>query len=268
MTKDQRAAIEAICGAAVESIERFPGGDISGASAVKLADGRKFVAKTGPVVSVEAGMLRAMEAASTPSPRVIGCRDDVMVIEHLVARGGLGDAWDGLAEALHGLRELTSETYGWHEDYALRHVRVENAPTESWSRFWAERRLACHVPHLDASLGKRVEKLAAALDAIIPAKPDATFVHGDLWGGNVLASGNRIAGLIDPCACWGDREVDAASLTVFDHPPESFFAALDLEAGWRERQPVYRLWMWLLHVRLFGDSYRPAVERELDTLGF
>lgn len=268
MTEAQRATIEAICGAAVENIERFPGGDISGASAVRLADGRKLVAKYGPVVAVEAGMLRAMQAASTPSPRVIGCRDDVMVIEHLVADGAFQNAWDSLAEALFGLGELTSESYGWHEDYALRHVQVENSPCDSWSRFWAERRLACHVPHLEPSLGRRIEKLADALEEIIPAKPVATFVHGDLWGGNVLASGNRITGLIDPCACWGDREVDAASLTVFDHPPESFFAALDLAAGWRGRQPVYRLWMWLLHVRLFGDSYRPAVERELDTLGF
>lgn len=84
----------------------------------------------------------------------------------------------------------------------------------------------------------------------------------------MLVSSESISGLIDPCAYYGDREVDVASLTVFDAPPPEFLEALHLECGWRERLPVYRLWMWLLHVRLFGESYRPAVERGLATLGF
>ena len=43
---------------------------------------------------------------------------------------------------------------------------------------------------------------------------------------------------------------------------------MQLETGWQERQPVYRLWTWLLHVRLFGNGYLSAVERELASLGF
>ena len=46
------------------------------------------------------------------------------------------------------------------------------------------------------------------------------------------------------------------------------FEALELDRGWKQRQPIYRLWMWLVHVRLFGASYRSAVTRELDLLGF
>ncbi|MEC7889280.1 MAG: fructosamine kinase family protein, partial [Pseudomonadota bacterium] len=38
--------------------------------------------------------------------------------------------------------------------------------------------------------------------------------------------------------------------------------------GWQKRLPVYRLWMWLIHVRLFGSGYRVAAERDLDQLGF
>ena len=76
------------------------------------------------------------------------------------------------------------------------------------------------------------------------------------------------ASLIDPCAYYGDREVDVAAMTVFDTPPEAFFDRLELSPGWRARLPVYRLWMWLTHVRLFGESYRPAAEADLDRLGF
>ena len=265
---DLATAIETICGSPVSRLYRFPGGDISGAARVELEDGRTVVAKTGPVVDVEAGMLRELERASTPSPKVLGVEDQVLVIEHLPSSGSLTDAWDSLAEALHGLRGLGGEKYGWHQDYALRHVTVENTHCLNWAEFWAERRLRCHVPHLEAILGSRVTQLADAMPDILPSHPQVVFVHGDLWGGNILADGGKISGLIDPCAYYGHDEVDAASLTVFDDPPDRFFDALELGHGWRERQPVYRLWMWLLHVRLFGNNYRPAVERELDTLGF
>ena len=269
MTGDLATAAARFCGQRPVSIQRFPGGDISGASRLTFADGSSVVGKTGPVVAVEARMLKAMAASAAPVPKVLGHDEQHLLIEYLSADRALsGEVWASLAEALHALHQVTAEGYGWHEDYALRHVRVENEALADWPRFWAERRLLCHEPHIAPVLARRIEALAQALPGLLPRSPSPSLLHGDLWGGNVLVSGKCISGLIDPCAYHGDREVDAASLTVFDSPPESFFDALELESGWRERQPVYRLWMWLLHVRLFGESYRPAVERELATLGF
>lgn len=74
-------------------------------------------------------------------------------------------------------------------------------------------------------------------------------------------------GLIDPACCHGDREVDVAMLGLFDHPPARFHDALGLAPGWRERQPVYRLWPLLVHVRLFGASYLAPTLGALDSLG-
>ena len=260
---------ERLAGSPLVSQQRFAGGDISGASEVRFSDGRVLVAKQGPVVDVEARMLETMARSGAPVPRVIGYGDDVLLLERLPNDAALsGRVWSSLAAALNALHCETAESYGWDENYALRHVTVPNARKENWAEFWGENRLLCHLPHLPSSLARRVEALASKLSEIVPAQPRASLVHGDLWGGNVLVGGEAISGLIDPCAFYGDREVDAASLTVFDHPPHEFFAMLGLEPGWQERQPVYRLWMWLLHVRLFGDGYVSAADRDLAALGF
>lgn len=263
------ALIERLAGSPVVQQQRFPGGDISGASEVRLADGRVVVAKYGPVVDIESRMLKTMALSDAPIPAVLEQEDDVLLIERLPSDGSLtGKAWLSLAEALHAVHARRGDAFGWHEDYALRHIAVENSALVDWPQFWSERRLLCHVPHLAVPLGRRIERLAMKMHEVLTAQPAPCLLHGDLWGGNVLVCEDKVSGLIDPCAYFGDREVDAASLTLFDDPPEYFFEALDFDEGWRNRQPVYRLWMWLVHVRLFGSSYVSAVERELDALGF
>jgi len=94
-----------------------------------------------------------------------------------------------------------------------------------------------------------------------------SLLHGDLWGGNILGNAGQVVGLIDPACYYGDREVDFAMLTLFDNPPNPFFEAAGLEAGWRERLDAYRLWPLLVHLRLFGTSYVPHVVGCLDRLG-
>lgn len=262
--------IERLLGTSVTGSQRFAGGDISGATRVDLADGRVVVAKSGPVVGQEGRMLQAMAALGAPVPRVLAQEGDLLLIEYVPSGGRLaGDAaWANLAEAMATLRQADAKGYGWDENYALRDIEVVNTRTGNWPLFWAEKRLLCHVPYLDHALADRIEALATRLPDLLPARPPIALVHGDLWGGNVVVAANDTVRLIDPNAFHGDREVDAATLTVFDTPSPSFFEHLDLAQEWEDRQPIYRLWTWLVHVRLFGASYRPAVERDLAALGF
>jgi fructosamine-3-kinase len=97
-----------------------------------------------------------------------------------------------------------------------------------------------------------------------PAEPPARL-HGDLWGGNVLAGADGRPWLIDPAAYGGHREIDLAMLRLFGGASERVFAAYEevspLAEGWRERVELWQLFPLLVHAVLFGGAYVESVRR-------
>jgi fructosamine-3-kinase len=260
--------IARVTGAEVVGSRKLAGGDLGGATRLDLSDGRSVVAKQGRDARREGAMLAAMRETGAPVPEVLHCEGQLLLMELVEGGGPAGpEGWSDLARVLEMLHAPVDRLYGWSEDYHFAEVAIPNGETDSWTAFWGEKRIGCHAPHLGPKIGRRLEKLAGRLGDLIPDNPPASLLHGDLWGGNILFAEGRVAGLIDPACYYGHREVDVAMLTLFDHPPEEFFDALPLEAGWRDRLPVYRLWPLLVHLRLFGRSYRAAVERALDACG-
>ncbi len=211
-------------------------------------------------------MLKAIAETGAPAPRVWHGEDDLLIMDYVDADGVKG--WESLADALAQLHAPRDELYGWENDYAFGTISIANSRTENWPRFWAECRLLCHAEKIDSSIARRLETLSKSLPDLLPAYPTPSLLHGDLWGGNILFHQGKLAALIDPASYVGHREVDVAMLTMFDHPPHEFFEALELEEGWRERLPIYRLWPLLVHLRLFGDTYKNSVTNALRTLGF
>ena len=247
------------------TFEQRLGGDVSGATLMTLANGNKVVAKRGHTARLQAEMLRSIGATGAPVPAVLGEDRGLLVMAYLEHDGN--GSWKSLSAALELLHVPAEKPYGWPANFAFGKVGMPNANDGDWPKFWAENRLLCHNRHIGHGLAHRIDKLANRLDGMLPANPPAALLHGDLWGGNLLWNDGELAGLIDPACYYGDREVDFAMLTLFDDPPESFFEAAELEAGWRERQDVYRLWPLLLHVRLFGDTYVAPTADCLDRLG-
>lgn len=128
--------------------------------------------------------------------------------------------------------------------------------------------MLAHVSDLAPDLARRIDTLAHDLPNRLPAQPRPALLHGDLWAGNILVSGCKVSGLIDPACYHGHREVDIAMLGLFDRPGAAFFEAYGpLEPGHAERLVIYRLWPALVHLRLFGTSYRPMVEGLLSAAG-
>lgn len=258
-------AIEAALGEAVLQTRQLPGGDLGGAAHVTLADGRAVVAKQGHLALREGAMLRAIARTGAPAPRVFHCSDTLLVMELVESDGSAG--WDSMVSGLRLLHAPQDRAYGWDADYAFGSVTIHNGPLANWPQFWAERRLLPFREHVDPSLARRLEHVARRLPDLLPANPPSALLHGDLWGGNVLFNRGKLAALIDPACYHGDREVDFAMLQVFGSPPPAFLAASNLGPGWRERVPVYQLWPMLVHLRLFGSSYRGQVESLLSACG-
>lgn len=265
---DMVERIAALLQADIASATPVSGGDLSDVLRLRLGDGSGAIAKIGPLAVCEAEMLRAIAGTGAPAPRVIAAEGDLLVMTELPSAGALSDAWDSLAAAMRQLHAPREDAYGWHVDYAFGRLAIPNAGSGDWRAFWADNRLRSALPHLPSDLARRTERVAEALGELLPAQPTPALLHGDLWGGNVLVAGGAVTGLIDPASYIGDREVDVAMLTLFDHPPARFLDSLDLAPGWRQRLPIYRLWPLLVHLRLFGHGYAASVSSTLTEIGF
>lgn len=119
---------------------------------------------------------------------------------------------------------------------------------------------------------ERIEALCARLGEWLeePARP--SLIHGDLWGGNVLAADGRISGFIDPAIYYADPEIELAFTTLFGTFGDAFFRRYGelrpLRARFfEERRDLYNLYPLLVHVRLFGGEYVSQVEAILRKFG-
>jgi fructosamine-3-kinase len=258
-----------LTGVAEDKLERIAGGVLSEVLLLRRPDGRCTVAKGGGPVGAEAAMLRALIGAGAPAPMVEAEHDNVLLLEHIPNDGVFSPAaWADIGRVLRRLHAPADERYGWATDFRISTVEFDNRQGADWPAFWGQQRLAGTASVLDRPWRERIERLVPRLGDLLPAAPPASFLHGDLWTGNILVSEGKLAALIDPAAYYGHSEVDLAMLALFDSPPEAFWDAYGaLDPGWEERRPLYQLFPALVHVRLFGSGYETMTDRLLSQIG-
>ncbi|BAQ17109.1 fructosamine kinase family protein [Methyloceanibacter caenitepidi] len=280
--------LDTILGASVVSRARLSAGfGLTGIMAT-LSDGRRVAVKArasesvpGPSLALEGAMLADLARLSDlPVPHVYAAEADLLVMDFIDNDGGsITPAVERHAATLiAALHAIPRDQFGYDYDTLIGPLHQPNPPSDTWLPFFRDHRLL-HMAQaardegaLPHPLYGRLERLAGRLGEYLAEPSHPSLLHGDLWTGNVLVRGDRIAGFVDPAIYCGHPEIELAFTTMFGTFGRAFFDAyeeiLPLEPGFHEvRRDTYNLYPTLVHVRLFGGSYVAAVERTLAKLG-
>ena len=124
------------------------------------------------------------------------------------------------------------ERFGYARDTLIGPLPQPNPESDTWVPFFRDHRLLvmARLAHAEGSLPAamlgRIERLAERIDdyLIEPAFP--SLLHGDLWTGNVLVRGDRIAGFVDPAISFGHPEIELAFATLVRHVRQELLRGL------------------------------------------
>ena len=272
-----------LTGAAVDGARSVGGGSINDAWRVETQAGPLFVkSRAGAAAAdfaMEAAGLRWLAAGGAPVPSVAagGAEPPFLALEW-IEPGSLSPAGaERLGRGLAELHRSGAAAFGalppGAPDSTLRlgSVAVELRPANAWGDVYAEQllaplsRRAREAGRLDPAGARVIESVCERIAELAgPPEPPARL-HGDLWGGNVLAGAGGAGWLIDPAAYGGHREVDLAMLRLFGSPDERVLAAYEeafpLPGGHRERVGLWQVLPLLVHAILFGGGYGASAAR-------
>ncbi len=249
------------------------GGDISAAWRVRANDHSVFL-KTGSTDSyemflAEAEGLRELEKANAVLvPKVLGCvrssTESMLALEWIDFDLPGADAEELLGHQLAKQHRYCNPRFGWHRDNTIGSTPQRNLWNDDWIEFLTEDRIGYQL-RLAAENGFTGElqsegnKLMSDLGRLFSGYwPEASLLHGDLWGGNWASSSGQPV-IFDPAVYYGDRESDIAMTKLFGGFGAAFYRAYEaswpLATGSDQRILLYQLYHVLNHLNLFGRSY-------------
>ena len=276
--------VAAALGERLVSAGPMGGGCIGEVYKVELEDGTILVAKVDLKAEAhlerEAYMLSYLrEESELPVPEVFYGSDKLLLMEFVEGSTRFSEgAQIHAAELLAALHNITSDDFGHERDTLIGSLSQPNPRTKSWVEFFRDQRLlyfadvAHRAGRLPARDLKRIERLAGKLEEYIGEPERPSLVHGDVWSGNVLARGDRIAAFLDPAIYHADPEVELAFIDLFDSFGEPFFGRYreirGIRSGFFEvRRDLYNLYPLLVHAYFFGGGYLASVRSTLRRFG-
>jgi len=181
-----------------------------------------------------------------------------------------------LGAGLAALHRVSASRFGWWRDNTIGRSPQANGWCTQWLEFFRERRLRPQLAlaargSFAGLLAARGERLLAALPMLLADhNPQPALLHGDLWGGNWLATRGGEPALFDPAVYYGDRETDLAMTRLFGGFGTAFYRAYEsagpLPRGASLRVDLYNLYHVLNHANLFGGGYARQARELIDRL--
>ncbi len=249
------------------------GGDISAAWRAKAEDQPVFL-KTGPASSYEMflaeaeGLKELALADALRVPQVLGCvrsaSESLLALEWIDFDLPNRDTESLLGTQLAKQHRYCSDRFGWHRDNTIGSTPQRNLYSDDWVEFLKEDRLGFQFMlaaenGFTGELQQEGDRLLANLAQFFSGYwPEASLLHGDLWGGNWASCAGQPV-VFDPAVYYGDRESDIAMTKLFGGFSTEFYRAYEnawpLAAGSKKRILLYQLYHVLNHLNLFGQSY-------------
>lgn len=239
-----------------------------------------------PMLAAEAAGLRELAATQTvrvPKVLALGSLADqaFICLEWLDFAASNPSTQALLGEKLAALHAHTADIHGWDQDTFIGLTPQSNERHGDWIEFWREERLA---PQLELAVSKGADARTIDKGRVLcesskvfftTHRPQASLLHGDLWGGNCGATRNGEPVIFDPAVYYGDRETDLAMTRLFGGFSAEFYAAYEsawpVDPGAASRATLYNLYHVLNHFNLFGGGYlaqaRMMIDRLLADLG-
>jgi len=192
----------------LQSKSAISGGCIN--RAYKISNGRNdyFIkcndTQFGDMFEVEALSLNELASSNSikvPRPICYGSIGDqaYLVLEYLTLTGRANPIVQG--QQLATMHRVGASQFGWQKNNAIGSTPQCNLPTTSWTSFWREQRL---IPQFRLALRNgyqldAVEQLIGCFDSLFDSyHPQASMLHGDLWGGNAAALADGTPVIFDP----------------------------------------------------------------------
>jgi fructosamine-3-kinase len=278
MDKELENNVALLLGTPLKTSRPISGGDISRAFLLETATDRLFCKVHAgdegiKMFKAEANGLKALaKSGIIQTPGVLYCEalngDAVLILEYVHSKPPSQNEMSAFGESLARLHNLHQENFGWECGNYIGSLPQSNKKHNSWVAFYLNERL---LPQFKMAEEKG---LLAATEVPAPATlhhvldelfPDTSpsLLHGDLWSGNYLISNTGHACLVDPAVYHGHSEVDLAMSRLFGGFGKAFYtgyeSARTRQDGAVEREQLYQLYYLLVHLNLFGTSYRNSV---------
>ena len=163
------------------------------------------------------------------------------------------------------LHKVSSDKFGFVHDNYCGATTQNNSRQKNWVTFYTENRISylINLIRKERSWSYPDDQIADTFlsnaENMLQHNPVPSLIHGDLWSGNYMYTVNGPA-LIDPAACYCDREFEMGIMTMFGGFSNQVYDAYNeiysLSHDWKERNMIYQLYHVLNHYYLFGGYYK------------
>jgi len=267
----------------INTVRSLSGGDISKAYLIET-DTEKFFCKVQDGTqglamfrAEQTGLQALGETKTIAVPKVLFCgtfqESALLIMRYIAPKKPTTSDFERLGHQLAAHYQISrSSSFGFKANNFIGSLAQSNTTHTNWTLFYVLERLlpqlqlALNAGKLQANEIPSETTLLKNCESLFPTvKP--SLLHGDLWSGNFLISEQGEPYLIDPAVYYGHYEVDLAMTQLFGGFGTTFYEAyhevLPKESGANERCDIYQLYYLLVHLNLFGSSYKSQVEKIL-----